>query len=232
MTVGALLAAEVAAPARRVTYEEFHAWWRAGRRGERVDGEVIPFGPTPACAATARTEMVSRLAAHLRTHGRRDAGEPHPTLLAGELGGHGTSRDLDGPVEMRTRPGAARFPDAMVILGRSVHRLSWERLRGPADLVVEVVTEESARRDRVEKVAEYAASGVPEYWLVDQRPGWGTVDLLALGPDGRFEVVLPDGEGRLWSRVLPGLWVRDGVAGLEAAVGRQAPRHVATSSDR
>jgi Uma2 family endonuclease len=83
------------------------------------------------------------------------------------------------------------------------------------DLVVEVVTEESADRDRVEKVAEYAACGVPEYWLVDPRPGWGTLDLLTLGWDGRYAALPPDGEGRLWSRVLPGLWVEaDGWGGI------------------
>jgi Uma2 family endonuclease len=37
------------------------------------------------------------------------------------------------------------------------------------DLVVEILSPSTARRDRTEKKAIYAANGVREYWLVDPR---------------------------------------------------------------
>ncbi len=40
-------------------------------------------------------------------------------------------------------------------------RRSATRLSGPVDLIVELVSDESATRDRQEKLAEYEAPGVP-----------------------------------------------------------------------
>lgn len=37
-------------------------------------------------------------------------------------------------------------------------------------IVVEVVSEESRERDQLDKPYEYAAAGIPEYWIVDEHP--------------------------------------------------------------
>ena len=38
------------------------------------------------------------------------------------------------------------------------------------DLVVEIISPESERRDREVKPEEYAGAGIPEFWLVDRHP--------------------------------------------------------------
>ena len=53
-----------------------------------------------------------------------------------------------------------------------------------ADLVVEVVSEDDPDRDWVVKRREYAAAGIPEYWIADPRDR--TLTVFAL-PDGATE---------------------------------------------
>lgn len=79
---------------------------------------------------------------------------------------------------------------------------------GPADLAVELISDSSVRRDRLEKFTEYAMAGVPDYWLVDPRRGRQQAFFLRLGDEGVCEATPPDAEGRVHSAVLPGLWLR------------------------
>ena len=74
-----------------------------------------------------------------------------------------------------------------------------ERIEGAPDLVVEVLSPKTARRDRGEKLRAYAELGVREYWIAD--PAVRHVELL-VNRDGQFQVALPlDGVYR--SAVLP-----------------------------
>jgi len=109
------------------------------------------------------------------------------------------------PLPLRILDGSRwREPDLLFVAKQHADRRRGNRIEGPADLVVEVVSDDSVRRDGETKLREYAAAGVPEYWLVDPRPGRQTADFFQLDDDGTYRSVPPGSDGRYRSRVLPG----------------------------
>jgi Uma2 family endonuclease len=76
---------------------------------------------------------------------------------------------------------------------------------GAPDLVVEILSPSSIRRDRYEKQEQYARFGVKEYWIVD--PANRSLEILTL-QDQRFTVHSSAVEtGEAASQVLAGLIV-------------------------
>lgn len=91
-----------------------------------------------------------------------------------------------------TTPAGVRKPDVFAV-ARDVARAALERQTrtyyGPdLMLVAEVVTPRTVNEqiDRVRKVEEYAATGIPHYWIVDLEPR-PSITLLELA-GGRYEV--------------------------------------------
>lgn len=91
-------------------------------------------------------------------------------------------------------------PDITFIASANLERVQDMYVDGAADLIVEIVSEESTAVDRGDKFVAYEAAGVREYWLID--PLRELADLYHLGADGRYDVFRPDTGGRLHSRVL------------------------------
>lgn len=115
---------------------------------------------------------------------------------------------LPAPTEMRAIPdGPAREPDLLFIAQEHLDRLTETRLSGPADLIVEVVSDDSVSRDRSDKFYEYQAAGVREYWIIDPRPGCERADFYVLDTKGRYQPVPIDPAGRYRSTVLAGFWL-------------------------
>lgn len=81
-------------------------------------------------------------------------------------------------------PGAKyREPDVLYLTPEQ-NAAAGEKYCEAAELVIEVVSPDDPDRDYVTKRAEYAAAGVPEYWIVDA--GAGAITVLRLA-DGRYE---------------------------------------------
>src|SRR5688572_24692267 len=74
---------------------------------------------------------------------------------------------LFAPLAVRLSLNLIRMPD-LVFIGRGhEHRKRKMWIEGPPDLVAEVISPESRMTDEVDKLADYARSAIPEYWLID-----------------------------------------------------------------
>ncbi len=173
----------------KMTYEEWLDWAGETAQAEWVDGEGISFVPPK----TVQAVLTSFLTAVLTFYARMfDLG----TVIA-------------TPYEMRLDPiPSAREPDLLFVARARRDRLTEERLVGPADLAIEIVSDDSVTRDHRDKFAEYKAVGVPEYWLLDPRGGKKQATFLRLSEQGRYREVPIDGDGRYHSLALPGFWLR------------------------
>jgi len=169
----------------RMTYEEWRTWEVEGLKAEWVEGVAVVSMPTTLHHADSQGFLSTLLTAYVRF---RDLGAV-----------------LGHSFEMRL-VGRSRLPDLLFVRAAHRQRLSEDRLEGPADLVIELVSTDSVVRDHGEKRAEYAAAGVPEYWVVEARPGRRGGEFLRL-VDGSYEPILVDAGGRLWSTVVDGFWL-------------------------
>lgn len=116
-------------------------------------------------------------------------------------------------VKFVVNPTRGRKPDVSVYFPERAAPPRRGALRVPPDVMVEVVSPSPAdeRRDRVEKMREYAAFGVRYYWIVD--PALGSLEIFELD-GGRFaqamaatEGVMTDPPGCPGMRLdLDGLW--------------------------
>ncbi|MCZ6795703.1 MAG: Uma2 family endonuclease [Planctomycetota bacterium] len=173
--------ADSPAPRETMSFEEFLEA-TADRWAEWVDGEVILMSAVNA----PHDDMVGFLYTLLRLHADHHGG-----------------RALKEPFVMKTGPGLpGRSPDVFFVAREHVDRVTRGCLRGPADVVIEVVSPESRKRDREEKLVEYERGGVREFWLID--PERREAEFHVLDEDGRYRRVALDAGGVFRSAVLEG----------------------------
>ncbi|MBI5497136.1 MAG: Uma2 family endonuclease [Deltaproteobacteria bacterium] len=121
--------------------------WLSGNTNRLVelDDGVLEFGATP----TEKHQAIVRY---------------FHSLLRAFLGREGIT--FFAPLRLRLRSGRFREPDVLALRSRHDPRRGPEYWTG-ADLVMEVVSPDDPQRDWVTKRADYAAAGIPEYWIVD-----------------------------------------------------------------
>jgi Uma2 family endonuclease len=111
---------------------------------------------------------------------------------------------LFAPLRVRLPQGTFREPDVVFMLAEHAARTGEDFWEG-ADLAMEVVSDENREHDLVTKRAEYAAAGIPEYWIVDPRER--TVTVLRLADDAYAEDGVYRPGQRASSPLLPGFEV-------------------------
>ena len=100
-----------------------------------------------------------------------------------------------------------REPDLFFVQKSRLDRLQRNHFDGPGDLVIEIVSTDSIKRDYEDKFAEYESGGVPEYWLID--PLTRQVSFLQRDANGVFQRIPSNADGIYHSSALPGFWVRE-----------------------
>jgi len=170
-----------------VTYEQFLEWADEDTLADWVDGKIEMSSP-----ATLRHQLVMGFLYQV----------VHTFVNVFDLG----SVVLPSFQMKLSRSG--REPDLVYLSKEHVSRFRTVFVDGAADLVLEILSDEMAGRDREAKRAEYQQAGVGEYWLVGPRPR-GVATFLHLEQE-TYREMLRGRSGIFHSRALPGFWLDAG----------------------
>jgi len=153
----------------RYTYRDYLNW-DDGERWELIDG--VPYNMTPA-PNRAHQKISGEL---FRQFANFLIGKPCLVYAA--------PFDVRLPEEDESLSDISTVvqPDISVVCDSA--KLDDAGCVGAPDLIVEILSPSTARRDRKEKFIRYERAGVKKYWLVD--PDSKTVTVFSLGFDSRY----------------------------------------------
>ena len=75
-------------------------------------------------------------------------------------------------------------PDLLFVSSDRREIMRKERIDGPCDIVVEILSPSSCRKDRLKKMEIYRKAGIPHYWLLD--PDEKILEAYFLKGDGLY----------------------------------------------
>jgi len=165
----------------RFTYEDYKTL-PDDKRYELLEGELVMV-PSP------------------KTHHQRISGNLE-FLLRTFVQEHDLGEIFHAPLDVVLAEETVVQPDIIFISKERARIITEDNIRGAPDLVIEILSETTAERDRVAKRLLYAKYGVREYWLVD--PTTGSIEVLQLGERG-FEPIGIFWEGQTLRSPLLGL---------------------------
>ncbi len=172
-------------PKAKISYDEFLDWLDEDTLAEWVDGEVIMASPAS------------------KKH--QDIGGFLYQIISSYANFKNLGEVMQPPFQMKLKH-SGREPDLLFVKKEHLHRFKKTYLDGPADLVVEIISPESAGRDRGDKYFEYEQAGIPEYWLID--PQRKEVDFYGLSKSKKYEIAPLDDAGKFYSVALPKFWIK------------------------
>ncbi len=109
-------------------------------------------------------------------------------------------RVLAAPMDVYLADHSVVQPDVLYFVPERRHRIG-KTIEGAPDLLIEVLSPSTARRDRGDKSRLYAEAGVREYWIVEPRDQ--QIEFF-VHRDGHFTLEYPDGDVYT-SPLLPGV---------------------------
>ncbi|WP_168122488.1 Uma2 family endonuclease [Paenibacillus sp. HB172176] len=94
---------------------------------------------------------------------------------------------FDAPVDVILSESNVVQPDILMVHRSRQHIVTKRGIEGSPDLVVEILSPGSRKRDKVRKFAIYEEHGVPEYWIIDAESR--TLEQFQLSDGGRYALV-------------------------------------------
>jgi len=144
--------------------------WDDGERWELIDGIAYNMTPAPSrFHQGVSRELLLQLGNYLRNSACEVYAAPFDVRLP-------EGDEADDAVRTVVQP------DISVVCDRS--KLDDKGCKGCPDLIVEILSPATARKDLKEKFLRYERAGVKEYWIVD--PSGKTVTVFRLTDVGRY----------------------------------------------
>ena len=148
----------------KLTYEDYALIPDDGRRHEILDGTHV-MSPAP---RTQHQRVLLELAFSLRVHVRE----------------HGLGEVFVAPFDVVLSDHDIVQPDLVFVRDDRLSIVDEVNCKGAPDLVAEVLSPSTRRRDLIEKRKTYARFGVAEYWAVD--PEVDAVQVFRPDADSRY----------------------------------------------
>ena len=162
--------------------QRFYAHLSPADKGEFINGEVIMHSPAKKQHTDAVGNIFIILTNWVRSHGNGHVASEKALVTL-------TRNDYE--------------PDVCYWSADKARHFAPDQLQYPApDLVVEVLSDSTAARDRGVKLADYAAHGVREYWLAD--PAAQSLEQY-VGTEGRFDLRFKADHGTIACVAIEGL---------------------------
>ena len=180
---------------QRLTQDEFFEWLQQQPNlignYELIHGRIVMTPPVDLIHAGTGAELTRRLGNHVASLG------------LGRV--YDASAGFDLPSGDTLEPDVSFVSKERLAAAPPVERGRFGKV--VPDLVVEVLSRSTARRDRTEKKAIYAANGVREYWIVD--PDRRAVTVFHLRGKS-FDAGAQFSAASVTSEILPGLAIELG----------------------
>jgi len=149
-------------PGKHYTYADYYTW-NDGKRYELIDGTAYLMEPAP-------------LFGH-----QKISGALHTQLSNFLMGKPGEVFYSPFDVRLNFDKGDNTVLQPDVIVFCDTSKLSGTGCIGAPDMVIEILSPSTARRDRVKKFNQYLLAGVREYWIVDPDDKTVAVNILEKG---------------------------------------------------
>jgi Uma2 family endonuclease len=141
--------------------EDFYAWLKEDVKAEFINGQIVMHSPVKERHWTTVGNIYRLLSLY---------------AIKKKIGRVASEKALIALIRNDYEPDVCFWKQEKAVL------FTADQMKLPApDLVIEVLSKGTAKRDRGVKFTDYAANGIAEYWIIN--PGKKTVEQYELDPD-------------------------------------------------